>query len=173
MTPEFAVTFRDMMCDEIAREAETTRRVLDAAAVGDPGYRPDDKSATAADRVRHTATTTVWFLNSIADLRFATRDESAAPASLAEMGAWYAAGVAAGLERVRAMPAERLLTPTDFLGLFNFPAVSYLGFTSKHEIHHRGQLSAYLRPMGSKVPRIYGGSADEPLDFETYKAAAQ
>jgi uncharacterized damage-inducible protein DinB len=33
-----------------------------------------------------------------------------------------------------------------------------------HSIHHRGQLSAYLRPMGAKVPSIYGGSADEPFD---------
>jgi uncharacterized damage-inducible protein DinB len=30
-------------------------------------------------------------------------------------------------------------------------------------IHHRGQLSTYLRPMGSKVPQIYGPSADEPM----------
>jgi uncharacterized damage-inducible protein DinB len=29
-------------------------------------------------------------------------------------------------------------------------------------VHHRGQLSTYLRPMGSKVPQIYGPSADEP-----------
>jgi len=28
-------------------------------------------------------------------------------------------------------------------------------------IHHRGQLSAYLRPMGAKVPSIYGPSADD------------
>jgi uncharacterized damage-inducible protein DinB len=30
-------------------------------------------------------------------------------------------------------------------------------------IHHRGQLSTYLRPMGAKVPQIYGPSADEPM----------
>jgi uncharacterized damage-inducible protein DinB len=29
-------------------------------------------------------------------------------------------------------------------------------------IHHRGQLSAYIRPMGGKVPSIYGPSADDP-----------
>lgn len=31
------------------------------------------------------------------------------------------------------------------------------------QIHHRGQLSTYLRPMGSTVPQIYGPSADEPM----------
>jgi uncharacterized damage-inducible protein DinB len=29
-------------------------------------------------------------------------------------------------------------------------------------IHHRGQISSYLRPMGAKVPSIYGPSADDP-----------
>ncbi|MCH7491495.1 MAG: hypothetical protein IID05_12465 [Gemmatimonadetes bacterium] len=31
-----------------------------------------------------------------------------------------------------------------------------------NSIHHRGQLSTYLRPMGGKVPAIYGPSADDP-----------
>jgi uncharacterized damage-inducible protein DinB len=43
------------------------------------------------------------------------------------------------------------------------PNVTYLGFANNHSIHHRGQLAAYLRAMGSKVPAIYGGSADEPF----------
>ena len=36
----------------------------------------------------------------------------------------------------------------------------FLGFANNHSIHHRGQLAAYLRAMGSKVPNIYGPSAD-------------
>jgi uncharacterized damage-inducible protein DinB len=47
--------------------------------------------------------------------------------------------------------------------VFNLPAVLYLGFLNNHTIHHRGELSTYLRPMGSKVPSIYGGSYDEPF----------
>jgi uncharacterized damage-inducible protein DinB len=37
----------------------------------------------------------------------------------------------------------------------------FLWFILFDAIHHRGQLSAYLRPMGGKVPAIYGPSADE------------
>jgi uncharacterized damage-inducible protein DinB len=37
----------------------------------------------------------------------------------------------------------------------------YLSFVNNHSIHHRGELATYLRPMGSKVPAIYGPSADE------------
>ena len=49
----------------------------------------------------------------------------------------------------------------NFFGVFNYPTVTYLTFLSNHSIHHRGQLSAYLRAMGSLVPAIYGPSGDE------------
>ena len=59
---------------------------------------------------------------------------------------------------------EQLLTPIEFFGVFNLPAALYLGFLNNHSIHHRGELTTYLRPMGSKVPSIYGGSYDEPFN---------
>jgi len=61
------------------------------------------------------------------------------------------------------MTPEQLMTPVNFLNVFNLPAVLYLGFLNNHSIHHRGELATYLRPMGSKVPAIYGGSYDEPF----------
>ncbi len=48
----------------------------------------------------------------------------------------------------------------DFRGLFQSPAVTFLQISQNHTIHHRGQLSTYLRPMGAKVPVIYGESYD-------------
>jgi len=63
---------------------------------------------------------------------------------------------------VQAMTAEQLLTPVDFYGVMTAPVFRFLLFANNHSIHHRGQLAAYLRPMGSKVPSIYGGSADVP-----------
>ena len=61
-----------------------------------------------------------------------------------------------GADRVRALSAAQLLTPIEFFGVFNLPAAFYLGFLNNHSIHHRGELATYLRPMGSKVPSIYG-----------------
>jgi uncharacterized damage-inducible protein DinB len=46
--------------------------------------------------------------------------------------------------------------------------VAYFEFSLRHSIHHRGQLSAYLRAMGGKVPAIYGESYDSA---EAKKAA--
>ena len=57
--------------------------------------------------------------------------------------------------------------------IFSFPAIAYLGLMTSHSIHHRGQLSTYLRPMGSKIPAIYGGSADEPVDLTAAQRAKQ
>jgi uncharacterized damage-inducible protein DinB len=46
------------------------------------------------------------------------------------------------------------------MGYWQLPAVQFLSLAVKHSVHHRGQLSAYLRAMGGKVPGIYGPSAD-------------
>ena len=55
---------------------------------------------------------------------------------------------------------ESLVKPVNFRGMFTRPAVTYLQMGLHHTIHHRGQLSAYLRSMGAKVPSIYGESYD-------------
>jgi uncharacterized damage-inducible protein DinB len=44
------------------------------------------------------------------------------------------------------------------------PRAQFIGFANNHSMHHRGQLAAYLRAMGSKVPNIYGPSADAKGD---------
>jgi uncharacterized damage-inducible protein DinB len=62
---------------------------------------------------------------------------------------------------LEALPGEDLAMSVDFMGLRNDPAVAYLNIAIRHSVHHRGQLSAYLRPMGAKVPAIYVESADE------------
>jgi uncharacterized damage-inducible protein DinB len=44
--------------------------------------------------------------------------------------------------------------------MFQFPGIMFLQLAMNHTIHHRGQLSMYLRPTGAKVPSIYGESYD-------------
>jgi uncharacterized damage-inducible protein DinB len=59
------------------------------------------------------------------------------------------------------MEGADLSPEVDFYGTKR-PNAHYLVFCVVHGAHHRGQLAAYLRPLGGKVPSIYGGSADEP-----------
>ena len=72
----------------------------------------------------------------------------------------YKEKVPAALDRVRAMSGEKLADIIDLFGMIKAPGVNFLAMAIKHSVHHRGQLSTYLRPMGGKVPGIYGPSAD-------------
>ena len=76
------------------------------------------------------------------------------------MNQWYSAELAKHVERLRGLTGEQLIKRIDFRGIFQFPAVAYVQIALHHSIHHRGQLSMYLRPMGAKVPSIYGESYD-------------
>lgn len=163
-SPEFAVGYRDMMLDGFLREAEVTRKVLKAIPQGKRDYKPDPMARSAWDLAWHIASSDIQFLDGIADMKFNMEGDDPAnkPQTVEQLVEWYNANLTRAAERVRGMSAEQLLTPVDFLGAFKFPAVFYLGFLNNHCIHHRGALATYLRPMGSKVPSIYGGSHDEP-----------
>ena len=67
---------------------------------------------------------------------------------------------------MKAVSGEQLVKRIDFRGLFQFPAVIYIQVGLSHTVHHRGQLSMYLRPMGAKVPSIYGESYDARVERE-------
>jgi uncharacterized damage-inducible protein DinB len=163
-TPEFVLGYSAMMLDGVGRELEITKRVLAAIPEGKRDYRPDPHARTAWELAWHLANTDVQFLGAIADLKFVMPPPAPAdkPNTVAELVDWYDRHVKRGADRVRALSAEQLLTPVQFF-MFNFPAAFYLGFLNNHSIHHRGELATYLRPMGSKVPSIYGGSYDEPF----------
>lgn len=163
LSPEFVLTYRAMMLDGIAREAECTKRVIAAVPDAKSDYRPDAHARTAKELAWHLANSDIQFLDAIADLKFDMNVPDEKPETSAEVVAWYDENVKRGLERVAAMTAEQLMTPINFLGVFNLPAAFYLGFLNNHSVHHRGELATYLRPMGSKVPSIYGGSYDEPF----------
>ena len=163
LTPEFAAGMCAMMLDGIAREVEITKRVIGAVPDAKSEYRPDPNARTAKELAWHIANTDVQFLDGIADLQFKMESPEHKPQTSAEVVAWYDENMKRGIARVQAMTAEQLTTPVEFFGVFNLPAVAYLGFLNNHSIHHRGELATYLRPMGAKVPSIYGGSYDEPF----------
>ena len=172
LTPEFALGYRAMMLDGILREAEITRRVIAAVPDAKSDYKPDPHARTAKELAWHLANTDIQFLDGIADLNFKMETPEHKPQTSAEVAAWYDENIKRGVARLAELSAEQLLTPVSFVGVFNFPAVLYLGFLNNHSIHHRGELGTYLRPMGSKVPSIYGGSYDEPFVMPGEETAA-
>jgi len=163
LSPEFAAGLREVMLQGLAREMETTKKVLGAVLDNKRDFRLDPKSRTAWELAWHIASCDVQMTDEVADQKFDMEPRfKEEPKNVADLVKWYDANFNRAMGRVRAMTPEQLCTPVDFYGVFNMPAVFYLSFVNNHSIHHRGQLAAYLRPMGSKVPSIYGGSADEP-----------
>jgi uncharacterized damage-inducible protein DinB len=161
-TPAFAIAYRDMMLDSLLREAATTAKLIGAVPDTKADFRPDPKARTAAELAWHIASVDVQFLEEIAEGKFSMDPRyKETPRTSADLASWYETNFKRAAEKVRAMSADQLMKNLDFYGAFNFPAFFYLSFVEKHSIHHRGQLSTYLRPMGAKVPSIYGGSADE------------
>jgi uncharacterized damage-inducible protein DinB len=72
----------------------------------------------------------------------------------------YDERIPAAIARVRSLSDEELGREIDFLGMFKTTGIDMLSLAVRHSVHHRGQLSTYLRPMGGKVPGIYGPTAD-------------
>jgi uncharacterized damage-inducible protein DinB len=168
MDPQQATFLVQFMTQLWEGEFPATCKVLAAVPEDGRHYKPDDKSRSAWDLTVHLASADVWFLDAVLSGNFSWDPEAekkftAAHPTVASVVEWYKDTFPARLNAVRAMPVADMTRVVDFFGLFKWPAVSYLGFGNNHSIHHRGQLAAYLRAMGSKVPAIYGGSADFPM----------
>jgi uncharacterized damage-inducible protein DinB len=164
MNPEHAKIVAGFLLNGIQMELSTTKNVLAAIPNENHEYRPDPKSKTAMELAWHIASVDVWFMKSILAGAFGS-EGMAMPEEIksgADLAAWYEKSTAAE------MPALLALSGEDFAKIVPFyhmqmPNVAYLSFLNNHMIHHRGQLSTYLRAMGGKCPSIYGGSADEPM----------
>ena len=165
MTEEQAKTIADFTLAQIEDEMAATRRVIGAVPAEQSSYKPGDKCMSALDLASHIVASETFFLRGVINGAFEWKQpEYKTPA---EALAAYEAEVPGLIEQVRALPASKLLV-TMSMGPWSDPAVKYLAVDLRHGVHHRGQLSAYLRPMGAKVPSIYGPSGDT----ETQAAAS-
>jgi uncharacterized damage-inducible protein DinB len=168
MNAEAAKAIVEFYAASMENEAKTTAKVLAAVPESGRGYKPDPKSRSAWELATHIAASDVAFLDAIiaGDFsRLGAAEEGAVsqfktPKDVVD---FYNREYPARLQKLRALPAEKLTQVVDFFGVMQAPNVTYVGIANNHGIHHRGQLAAYLRAMGSKVPGIYGPSADEPM----------
>jgi len=165
MTGEQATFLAKQMTTLWRGEFPATCKVLTAVKDDTRDYKPDPKSRTAWELATHIATADVWFLDSIITGAFKYDEEAAKAAeagftTVADVVSFYEKTLPAKLAEVTAMSPEALTRTVDFFGMMKMPAVGYLGMANNHSVHHRGQLAAYLRASGSKVPNIYGPSAD-------------
>lgn len=162
ISAEQALYLRDNAIRTMKTEQPVTQRVIEAIPVDKGDYRPDPAAKSAIELARHIAGAEHLFTHSVitGGFDFTASAQTGELKTSADVARWYAETTRQDLERLAALPAEALTKVLDFRGLFQLPAVVFLDFSMRHIVHHRGQLSTYLRPMGSKVPAIYGESYD-------------
>jgi uncharacterized damage-inducible protein DinB len=167
MTPDQAMVLLDAFLPAVEKEYEKTRRVLAVVPPDKCQFRPHPDSRSALEIVWHITSCDLWFFDGLLLQKFEMEDDTM-PADFkdsADVLAWYEEEFPGKFAEVKKLTPEFWATPLPFFGIYNHPAVLYLQFMICHTAHHRGQLSAYLRLMGAKVPSIYGGSFDEPMEF--------
>jgi uncharacterized damage-inducible protein DinB len=160
ITPEQALFLFETLLPSLENEHRITMKLLRAVPAGKADYRPDPNSMSAFDLCWHMAAAETRFLRSIPVGEFYTGPIEKVK-TMEEVIAFYEENFERDLAALKAASGEQLARIMDFRGMFQLPAVSFISFSTGHIIHHRGQLSVYLRPMGVKVPSIYGESFDD------------
>ena len=162
LKPDQATLLLQTFVASLSNEHETTKKVIAAVPADKGDYRPDPNARSAFELAWHIASAENMFLEAVAagQFIFTGRERPASVRNSADIVRWYDERFKANIARLKQLSAEQLVKILDFRGIFQFPAVYYLFAAVNHSVHHRGQLSVYLRPMGSKVPAIYGESYD-------------
>ena len=142
-----------------SNESRTTSKVLSRIPEGSD-YRPDPKSRTAREIAWQIINEEKMIIEALESGTFAWAPAQA-PATMKEICDFYDTQSAEIAERFRALPPERWDATLEFFGRQR-PASPMAWSFLFDIVHHRGQITTYLRPMGSTVPQVYGPSADEP-----------
>lgn len=142
-----------------ANEAKTTRKVLERIPESSD-YRPDAKSRTAQEIAWQIVCEEKMIIEALESGKVEWAPPPM-PASMKEIVNAYTKQSEAITSRWKALPDERWNGTLEFFG-HDRPASPMAWSFLFDIVHHRGQISTYLRPMGSTVPQIYGPSGDEP-----------
>ena len=140
-------------------ESKTTRKVLERIPEGSD-YRPDPKSRTAQDIAWQIVCEEKMIIDALENGK-AEWAPPPMPATMKEVLDAYTRQSDDITKRWNALPDEKWNGKLEFFG--SERPSSPMAWSFLFDIvHHRGQISTYLRPMGAKVPQIYGPSGDEP-----------
>lgn len=158
----------EAIVQELDREGGTTRRVLERVPSDKLAWKPHAKSMSLGELAHHVASTpgqiSAWALSDVLDFATAQRPEPGK--STAEILATHDESITKAKGVANQLGDAGLMR--DWEGqmngntLFKMPkAALFRTIALNHWIHHRGQLSVYLRLLDVPVPAMYGPSADE------------
>jgi uncharacterized damage-inducible protein DinB len=160
MTADQAKAIAEVIGQGLQGEWMHTYKAINAVPDDKKDFKPEANSRSAWDLAQHIAMCDVGFLHAVAANSFSVFPAKPSAKTIPELADWYKHEMAKALEKVLALDGNHLSQTVEAFGM-KLPSVNYLMFCNNHMIHHRGQLTTYLRPMGGKVPAMYGGSFDE------------
>ena len=168
------MAIRDALLPEFDQEMKVTRSVLAALPEAKTAFRPHAKSWTAGELSLHVANVPWWLVSTLesSELDLAPPGGPAWTPPVFESQAatlaYFDKNVAAARSKLASASDADLQVPWTLKAgdrsFFTLPRVACVrSFVMNHLIHHRGQLSVYLRLCDVAVPSIYGPTADTPM----------
>lgn len=162
----------DTLLPEFDQEMANTRKTLERVPEDKLGWKPHAKSGTLGWLAGHIANLPSWPAFVVGqdslDLEPGGKPFTPPPppANRKELLAYFDKNVKEGREAIAAAENEQFMQPWSLLRngqkLMTLPKAAVLrGFVMNHHIHHRAQLTMYLRLLDVPVPALYGPSADE------------
>jgi uncharacterized damage-inducible protein DinB len=164
------MTIAELLLPEVEQEMATTRRVLERVPDDKLAWKPHDRSASMGDLASHIVNMIKWTDVTMNQTEFdlgsvAPEQLNQAAKSRAELLAWFDANAAAARQALGRSDADYFVPWTLKHGdqvFFTMPRYTCVrSFFLNHVVHHRAQLSVYLRLNDIPVPAMYGPSADE------------
>jgi uncharacterized damage-inducible protein DinB len=169
MTPDHATLILNSVgLPSLHAEYPLTKSIIAAIPTDKVDYRPDSIARSAIELAWHIVASENRFLEAVLSGVFdlTPRPRPDTVREPVDVNTWYEERFAKNVAHLKGLSGEHLLKTIDFRGLFQLPAVRYIQIALSHSIHHRGQLTMYLRPMNAKVPSIYGESYDARIARE-------
>jgi uncharacterized damage-inducible protein DinB len=160
----------ELLLPEVEQEMATTRRVLERVPDDKLAWKPHDRSSSMGDLASHIVNMIKWTDVTMNQTEFdldSVPPEQMNPTakSRAELLTWFDANAAAARQALARSDADYGVLWTLKKGdqvFFTMPRYTCVrSFFLNHVVHHRAQLSVYLRLNNIPVPAMYGPSADE------------
>jgi len=163
------MALKDGLIAELKYESSLTKKMLEKVPMDKKDWRPHEKSMTLGRLATHIAENLKWISNirHIDEYDFLVQGfKSYTAESNEELLKIFQTNLDNAIKDLSEMNPEDFDKPWivkrgDHIA-FNAPKkVGIRGWALSHSIHHRGQLSVYLRLLDVPVPGMYGPSADE------------
>jgi uncharacterized damage-inducible protein DinB len=163
------MTISQLLLPEFEQEMGSARKILERVPDAKYGWKPHDKSMTMGRLASHVGEMAGWATETINKdkLEFSRGMKPFLAESTAELLEAFDRNVVAAKAAIAGVSDEHLMLPWSLVFdghvVFTMPRLNVLrSVVMNHLIHHRGQLSVYLRLNDVAVPGMYGPSADDP-----------